>query len=361
MTIVITRFPMSATDDPLVWRVTEGEWQDGIALSQFLPDPADVKVVALVPPADARCVWNIIPDLEPRQAEGVARLSVSEQSLGVVHTSARYIGERVVLSATIATTAMQEGLARLGVRGINPDIVIPFGLAADPVEDQICSVHFDGMTVLRGATFASPDEQMFRDLLVGDAEVRDVHVDEVREGLLFISEHPPLNLREGMYAKRTARILVTAEQHKWLRHLAVALLAVTMFLVLVTLAKYWSATNAENSRALAAAQKVDSSIQDVMLAEVQLARALQQKGLTQTRFAPLTAGLWKAVQTTQNVSVRELRFGDDAILVAVLAAPDAANINKALISMQQDGFRITATPRQDSSGATLVDLTVRMP
>lgn len=361
MTIVITRFPMSAIDDPLVWRVIDGEWQGGIAMSEFLPDPTDVKVVAFVPPADARCVWNIIPDVESRQAEGVARLRASEQSLGLVHTTARHIGEDVVLSATIATIAMQEGLARLAERGINPDIVIPFGLAVGAADDQIRSAHFDRMAVLRGATFASPDEKMFRDLLAGDAGVHDVSAEELRGGLLYISENPPLNLREGMFAKRTAIILATAEQRKWLRRIAVALLAVTMLLTLVTLAKYWSATNAENSRALAAAQRIDPSIQDVMQAEAQLARALQQKGLTQTRFAPLTAGLWKAVQTAPNVSVRELRFGNDAILVAVLAAPDAASINKALIAMQQDGFRITATPRQDSSGATLVDLTVRMP
>lgn len=361
MTIVVTRFPMSATDDPMVWRVIDGEWPDGIPMSEFLPDPADAKVLALIPPADARCVWNIIPDVEPRQAEGVARLRASEQSLGLVHTTARHSDVDVVLSATIATTAMQEGLARLGERGINPDIVLPFGLAVGAADDQIRSAHFDGMAVLRGATFASPDEKMFRDLLAGDATVHDVSAEELREGLLYISEHPPLNLREGMFAKRTARILATKEQRKWLRRMAVALLAVTMLLTLVTLAKYWSATNAENNRALAAAQKIDPSIQDVMQAEAQLARALQQKGLTQTRFAPLTAGLWKAVQTTPNVSVRELRFGNDAILVAVLTAPDAASINKALIAMQQDGFRITATPRKDGSGATLVDLTLRMP
>ena len=361
MTVVITRFPMSATDDPLVWRVIDGEWQGGIALSEFLPDPADEKVLALVPPADARCVWNIIPDVEPRQAAGVARLRASEQSLGSVHTAARHIGEDVVLSATIATTTMQEGLARLSARGMSPDIVVPFGLAVGAADDQICSAHFDGMAVLRGATFASPDEQIFRDLLVVDAPVHDIRAEELREDLLFSSKHPPLNLREGMFAKRTAKILATAEQRKWLKRLAVALLAVTMLLTLVTLAKYWSATSSENRRALTAAQKVDPSIQDVMQAEAQLARVLQQKGVAQTRFAPLTAGLWKAVQTTPNVSVRELRFGNDAILVAVLAAPDAASINKALIAMQQDGFRITAMPRQDSSGATLVDLTVRMP
>ncbi|HEV7233851.1 MAG TPA: hypothetical protein VGN36_06360, partial [Sphingorhabdus sp.] len=62
-----------------------------------------------------------------------------------------------------------------------------------------------------------------------------------------------------------------------------------------------------------------------------------------------------------NVSVRELRFGADGILTVVLAAPDANSVNRALIAIQQDGYRVTATPRQDTSGATLVDMTMRMP
>ena len=61
------------------------------------------------------------------------------------------------------------------------------------------------------------------------------------------------------------------------------------------------------------------------------------------------------------MSVRELRYGADGILNVVLAAPDANAVNRALIAIQQDGYRITATPRQDASGATLVDMTMRMP
>lgn len=361
MTLLITRFPLSATDDPLVWRVIDGQWQTGVALSDFMPDAADEKVLALVSPADARCTWHNIPDLEPRQAEGVARLRATEQSLGLVHMVARHVGGDVVVTAGIATALMQQGLARLAVRGLNPDIVIPFGLSIDFAPDHIVRARFDDMSVLRGSTFTMPDEQVFHDMLVGEVSVEELDFAQLRNGLVLASDRPLLNLREGMFEKRTPKILITPEQRKWLIRITVALLIVTLLLAVVTLAKYWNATSSENSRALASAQKIDASIQDVTLAEAQLARALQQKGLSNGRFAPLTASLWKAVQATPNVSVRELRFGSDSILVVILAAPDTASINKALIALQQDGFRITATPRQDNSGATLVDLTVRMP
>ena len=361
MTDLVTRLPVSDADNPAVWRVTEGQWQNIGTLSDYIPDGADAKVMALVSPADARCIWSSFTELEPRQAEGVAKLRAAEQSLGLVHAAARVVTGDVVVTATIAPAVMQAGLGRLALRGLNPDIVIPFGLAVNAAPDHIVKADFDGLTVLRGTQFAIPDEAVFRDLLVGDAKVDELGADDVLDMLFSASEHPLLNLRQGLFAKRERNVWATTDQGKWIKRLVAALVTATLLLGLVTLAKYWSATGAENDRALAAAQKIDPAIQDVDQAEAQLDRALQQKGLANSRFAPLSAGLWRAVQASPNVSARELRYGADGILTVVLAAPDANSINKALLAIQQDGYRVTATPRQDSSGATLVDLTMRMP
>jgi general secretion pathway protein L len=361
MTTVITRFPISDADNPTIWRVLEGQWQNLGHLSDYIADVADDNVMALVPAADARCIWTSLPDLELRQAEGVAKLRATEHSLGLVHASARAVADDVVVTATIAAKVMQSGLDRLALRGFNPDIVIPLGLAIDSAPEHIFKADFDGLTVLRGERFAMPDEAVFRDLFIGTSEVREIGIAEVRAMLLATSESPLLNLREGTFAKRERHVWATASQRRWIMRLLIALVTATVLLGLVTLAKYWSATSAENGRALTAAQKIDPAIQDIEQAEAQLDRTLQQKGLAKGRFAPLSAGLWRAVQAAPNVSARELRYGNDGILTVVLAAPDAGSINKALLAVQQDGFRITATPRQDSSGATLVDLTMRMP
>lgn len=361
MTVVITRLPIAEADNPNIWRVTGGQWLDCGPMSDFIPDIEDQTVLALVAPTDVRCIWSSLPNLEPRQAEGVAKLRAAEQSLGLVHSAARHVGDGDVVTATIAPSALQEGLTRLALRGLNPDIVIPFGLAVDAIPEAVVKAEFDGVTVLRGARFAIPDEAVFRNLLVGDLIVEPASPDGVRDMLSVASVAPLLNLREGLFAKRERKVLATAQQRKWIIRLFAAVLGATLLIGIVTLAKYWSATRAEDERALAAAQKIDPSIQDVAQAEAQLDRALQQKGLAQSRFGPLSAGLWRAVQASPNVSVRELRFGNDGILTVVLAAPDANSVNTALLAIQQDGFRITATPRQDNSGATLADLTMRMP
>ena len=361
MTVVILRFPSSDVDDPALFRVTDGVWQHAGSLSECMPSADDETVMAVVSPADVRCSWFSLQGLEARQAEGVAKLRAAEQSLGLVHTSAaQYVGDDYV-TATIAPEVMQYGLDRLAARGVNPDIVVPFGLAIDPPADMVVTGEFDGMNVLRSAQFAMPDEPVFRSIFASQTAVEILDADTVRTMLWTASQQPLLNLREGIFAKKVRSIWATAEQLKWIKRLCIALVVISALTMLVTLGKYWSATSNENSIALAAAQKVDPAITDIDQAEAQLAAAMRKKGIMQGRFSPLSAALWRSVKASPNVSVRDMRFGQDGVLTVVLAAPSSDNINQTLLAIQQDGFPITATPRTDATGATLVDLTMRMP
>jgi general secretion pathway protein L len=315
--------------------------------------------MAIVRQEDVRCAWTSLPDLEARQAESVARLQLGEQSLGAVHIAGSHIGEAVI-SAAIAPEKMEYGLGRLFAKGISPDIVIPLGLAVPPDPEAVLHVTFADALALRGLDFVIPDEPVFRTMLVGNAPLREVAMQELQAALYATSQSPLLNLRSGAFAKRTRTVFATAQQKRWIKRLLVALVGATMLLGIVTWAKYRMATSTENDRALAAAQRVDPSIKDIAQAETLLVRAVQQKGIGTGDLGPLSAGLWKAVKASPNVTLRELRYGNDGILLAVMAAPNADAINRALIAIQQDGYRVTATPRQDNSGATLVDFSMRM-
>ena len=361
MTLVITRFPMADADDPAVFRVTEGIWQDAGLLSDFVHSADDATVMALVAPQQVRCSWFSFPDLEARQAEGVAKLRATEQSLGLVHSSAGLDLDGTIATASISPEVMQRGLDSLAARDLNPDIVLPFALVLNSPSEGVLEAEFDGVSVLRGPGFAIPDEAVLRDIFVGASVADIVDAQNLRSMLVSASAAPVLNLREGIFAKRERTVWTTAEQRKWIKRLLSASVLVTIVITVVTLTKYWNATRTENDTALAAAQKVDPSIRDIDQAESALANALDRRGIVHSGFTPLSAALWRSVKASPNVSVRELRFTRDGILTAVLAAPTADNLNKTLVAIQQDGFRITATPRQDTSGSTLVDLTVRMP
>ena len=361
MTVIITRLPASDADDPTIWRITDGVWQDAGPLLEYLPLADEDLVMALVAPADARTIFSALPDLEPRQAEGVARLRAIEHSIGPVHAVARHVIDDVILSATISPIVMEYGLVRLAARGLNPDIVIPAGFAVNASSEYIVRAEFDGMIWLRGPHFAIPEEPALRELLVGDKPVNDIEASVLQEMLATASALPLLNLRAGVFAKREHTVWATPLQRRWIKRLIGGLVTATIVLGLVIWTKYKVATGAENDRALAAAQKIDSTIGDITVAETQLDRSLQQKGIAKGRFAPLSSGLWRSVKAAPNVTVQEFRFGTDGILTVALAAPNAASIDTALIAIQQDGYKVTATPRQDSTGATLVELTMRMP
>ncbi len=360
MSTLITRFPVSGSDFPEIWRIADGKWAACGSLDQFLPDADDDLVMAIVAPAAANCSWLHLPDLEPRQAEGVAKLRISEQALGPVHVAARHKID-ATLCAAISPAAMICGIDQLTKYGIDPDIVIPFGLVVDGFADNVVRAEYDGLALLRGSGFAVPDEAIFRDLILGEKPVVEIETEQLRSMVLNASEAPVLNLREGPFAKKARTIWATEVQRTWIIRLVTALVIATILLAIATLAKYWAATSAENERAIVSAQKIDPSIKDISQAEAQLDRALQQKGQAKGRFGALSAALWRAVQATPNVTTRELRYGADGILIVVLASPDTNSLNKVLIAIQRDGIRVTATPRQDSSGATLVDLTMRMP
>jgi general secretion pathway protein L len=356
--VLITMLPSSDVHDPVIWHADDSGWQEISLLSEYAGSH-DLPVMAIVRQEHVRCAWTRLPELEARQAEGVARLQLGEQSLGAVHIAGSHVGEAVI-SAAIAPEKMEYGLGRLFAKGISPDIVIPLGLAVPPDLEAVLHVTFADAAALRGVDFAIPDEPVFRTMLVGIDPVREIDRAELEVALFAASHSPLVNLRSGAFAKRTRTVFATAQQKRRLKQLLGALVGVTMLLCMVTWAKYRMATSDENDRALAAAQRIDPSIKDIVQAETLLVRAVQQKGVGTGDLAPLSAGLWKAVKASPNVTLRELRYGNDGILLAVMAAPNADAINRALIAIQQDGFRVTATPRQDNSGATLVDFSMRM-
>ncbi|MEP7348900.1 MAG: GspL/Epsl periplasmic domain-containing protein [Sphingorhabdus sp.] len=363
---IIVGLPVTEGDDPAVRCLLDGT----IVLTGTLSDLdnmlegwdlSDAAVMAIIPAAHVRCIWSSFSDLEPRQAESVARLHAIEHSIGPVHAVSRHIGEGLVLTATVSPAILDYGLACLEAAGLNPDIVIPAGLVVDGPAEGYVRFLIDDAGVLRGARLAAPDESALHTLLVGDAPVAMLDAETVQSMMVAATIDPAINLRQGAFAKREYRSFATPLQRLWIKRLFVLLLLASLLLALATWAKYQIAASAENDRALAAAQKIDPSITDIEQAEAAIDRAFAQKGLGRRRFAPISAGLWQAVKVSPNVSIRELRYGEDGIMTVVLAAPDANGANKALIAIQQSGYRITATPRQDTTGATLVDLTVRMP
>ena len=75
-------------------------------------------------------------------------------------------------------------------------------------------------------------------------------------------------------------------------------------------------------------------------------------------MAPLTA-VYQALQPEQSVGITSLSYAPDGTLSATFAAPTVDAVNRVLLAVQRNGYRLTAVPRQSPDGRSMVDVTVR--
>jgi general secretion pathway protein L len=67
------------------------------------------------------------------------------------------------------------------------------------------------------------------------------------------------------------------------------------------------------------------------------------------------------MQPAEGASLRDLRFGTDKLLSATVTAATVDPVNRLLLDLQRQGYKVTATPRQEANGVTAVAITVRAP
>src|SRR4029453_19330498 len=64
---------------------------------------------------------------------------------------------------------------------------------------------------------------------------------------------------------------------------------------------------------------------------------------------PLTAA-YQALQPEQSVSLTTLSYAPDGTLSVTFAAPSPNEVNRVLLTLQRNGYRVTAVPRQSPDG-----------
>ena len=78
-------------------------------------------------------------------------------------------------------------------------------------------------------------------------------------------------------------------------------------------------------------------------------------------FTVATAAVWQSLRQSEGAILRDLRFGEDRIVSLTLTAASVDPINRVLTDLQAKGFKVTATPRQETNGAIAAAITVRTP
>ncbi|KEQ55362.1 type II secretion system protein GspL [Sphingobium chlorophenolicum] len=324
--------------------------------------PDDMTVMLVPPAALVALHWANHPDLPARQGRAAARLAAL--SGGIVPADQFFAAAnenddpaRPHLVAAVSRADMQHWLLWAQHHGLDPDIIVPAPLLLPEPEEGYRRGLIGGAPVLRG-----PDMALAGDLalpeLIGDAPVRDVPPEQIDARAIAALDAPPLDLRQGDFAKRVRRSFDKRTLGRIMLWSGLILL-VSLLIALVGLTKRHVAANALDAESLTLARQVVPGATDLMQAEAEMDRQLAARGAGGYAFTAPVAGVLNAMQDVPGVSLTALSRDPDGMVRATLTAAKMEDIDSLLLALQAAGFTTTATPSQQPNGRMLADITVR--
>ncbi|MFP5328528.1 MAG: type II secretion system protein GspL [Alphaproteobacteria bacterium] len=321
-------------------------------------EPGRRKLVALAPAASVRTEFtDRPPSASERQASSVARLAAIDMSLGespALHAVSTVDGDKV-LTAVVDNGLMLAWLDWTRAVAVDPDHVVPVGALLPSSEDWTVATIGTEEVIGRAGTVLAFEPELAAHI-VGNREAAVLSQQEVEAAIVAAASQPPLDLRTGRMARRR-RIVVDRDRIRKMALIALMIPLLALIYVLVAIMKLNAATDRLNGESLAVAGRVLGRPLALENAESDLSQRLGG-GSYGGVMTPLT-GLYSALQAEQSVSATELSYRPDGTLAATLAAPTLDAINRVLVAVQRDGYRITAVPRQAPDGRSMVDVTVR--
>ncbi|MET0250803.1 MAG: type II secretion system protein GspL [Novosphingobium sp.] len=327
-------------------------------------DPGEgARIIALVPASDAPVRIVPRPALPLPQALAAARLEATEGlSAGATHVASA-AGEdgRTLLVATAAQAQMDRWLAMLASAGLEQVGLVPAALVLPPAIDDTVIAVLAGQPLARtpAAAFAAEDA-LVAALAVGEARLLDGAAFE--EALLATWITPPLDLRQGVYAPKRVSFFAVPDWRRLARTAAVAALLGFLILAVETVKLNLDASSRERA-ALVAAQARFPAAADLAQAQTLASAELVRRGQGGGAFAIPAAAVLAAMRPLPSLTLRDLSYGADGVLRFQAAAPRPDDINRLLLDLQAQGWKVTVPPQlaPDPTGTTVAAITVLAP
>lgn len=346
------------------WRVLEGQILESGCGSEWLrllhESPAGAsKAIALAPAALVRLVRSErSTNATPRQAATAARLAALESSLGdpeTLHAVSAMVDDSTVVAAVTGDEIMHGWLDWALALGVDPDHIVP-AAALVPVHDgwTISTLGSERLIGRHGQIM--PYEADLVSQIVGAAAIEEANNDAVDAALAAAAAKPPLDLRTGKFARRR-RIVFDRAQIRELAILASLIPVIALAWSLVSIAKLDFETRRLDRETISIAEAALGQKTVLQNAEAELAARFGT--LAGAGFMSLLSATYAALQKEQSVSATEIAYRPDGTLSATFAAPALDAINRVLVDVQRNGYRVTAVPRQSPDGRAMVDTTIR--
>lgn len=356
------------------WLRVEGEAvvARGIGLAGIPPrDDAVTERIVLIAPGEAVSLhWIELPGLAPDQARAAARIMAAEvtaEPLDRVHVAVGAGDGALRPMALVATGAMATWLGTAQGLALDPDHVVPEPLLipvadADAADAPVPEIHWlrdDGMVVVRGAATAHVATPAVA-ALVADGAPHAIDDAAFERGIARALAALPLDLRQGMFARRRRWTLDRALVRRLARQVA-AILIVTLLVQLVLIARYRIEAARQDRAAEAAAAAALPRESRIVDADAQLRERMARLRGGGLGFSATAGLLFGAVRETAGVELGALAFAPDGTLTATISAPGPAELDAVVQRLGAAGLAASAGEPRMAGGRVLAELTMRAP
>lgn len=372
MSVDYVIMPQTDGDENCRWlRISDGRVVRRGRGTDWLPPANDESegaaagnVLLVVPSSLTTLHWIACPGMTRRQGEAAARLMAMEASIGDAgHLHSAAAGsdeaEKPHLVAVTSRSAMDYWLDWCARNGIAQARFVPAAALLPEPENGLVLGTFGGNEVMRGEDFAFDGDEAYAGLLTDGRTISELTPEAADAVLLSALHAPPLDLRQGEYARR-APALFTAARLRRLMLLAGAIVIVSLVLSLVTLIRLKAEVSRLDRQTVELARTVDPAVTDATDGEAKVTMLLAQRGGA-GGFTGTMAGLMTAMQTSAAVSLTSANQLADGTLRVRLSAAKAEDINAVLLSIQEAGWRISANSVQQQGAQLIADIAVVRP
>jgi general secretion pathway protein L len=230
-------------------------------------------------------------------------------------------------------------------------------LLAYPDEGYVRAILGDEI-VLRGVDSGFAEDEVLTPLITRDAPMITLDKDALEAALIATAANPPINLREGEFARRRQWRVdpLLMKRTIWI---AAALLLVSLLIPLTQIARLsWASDTLEQTSASLAQAALGEAVAPeaaVGALDVRLT-ALRGGG---AGFVKTAAAASRAIEATANVELTAMTFNPDGALRLTLRATTADEIATVQARMRAAGLDVTSGPVNPSQGQPTVETQVR--
>lgn len=303
----------------------------------------------------------MLPDLAPRQAQAAARLMAVENALGApdeLHVAAGPRDPEGGLDvAVVAKADMATWLGWAAANALDAQAIVPAALLLPRSDEGFVRGRVGAETIARDRSTAFALESGLAALLIDDVPVADLSEPELAANLVAAVADPPLDLRQGAFARRQRRGIDWA----LVRRAAIltgSILLIALAMALIRIARLDADSARLDAQAVANARTMLPTVGDAAQAEAALDARAAALGVAGRGFANGAARVFGALEQAPGAVLTEYSVNNDGTVRAVIAAPTTGELDAAVAALRAGGAGTATTAAPGSDGRQSITVTV---